>query len=396
MRALAVFLAILAVAAAFLLVDVEVEGPRVEVVGPPLVVPGPDAIEAAVHGETEGAPTVETLVSGLDTPWDLVWGPDGQLWVSERAGRIWRVDPGSGERTLVGEVEVTESGESGLMGLAFHPEFGSEPWVYAAHSYRRGGGIRNRLVRMRYDGTRLGPPEPIFVEIPGNRVHDGSRLGIGPDGYLYMTTGDAGEPDHAQDLESTAGKILRLGLDGRPAPGNPSGTAVYSYGHRNPQGLDFHPATARLYSSEHGPSHSDEVNLIREGGNYGWPSVLGACDGGSARETAFCEAHEVVEPLAEWTPPVGLSGLAVYASERIPAWSGSLLVTSLTGRTLFRLALSADGSSVIEREALYREEFGRLRDVLVSPDGLVYLATSNRDGRGRPAETDDRILRIRP
>ena len=386
MRALVVILVIFAAVAAFLLLDAGTAGPE------PIVVPGPAAIEAAElpqHG-------VETLVSGLDTPWDLVWGPDGALWVSERPGRIWRVDPETGERTLAGELDVTESGESGLMGLAFHPDFEREPWVYAAHSYRRGGGIRNRLVRMRWDGGRLGSPEPLLVEIPGNRNHDGSRLAVGPDGFLYMTTGDAGDRDLAQDLESTAGKILRLTLDGHPAPGNPFGNAVFTYGHRNPQGLDFHPETGRLYSAEHGPSESDEVNLIREGANHGWPAVLGACDGGSSGETAFCAEHDVAEPLTEWTPTVGLSGLAVYASDRIPEWSGSLLVTSLTGRTLFRLALSEDGTSVVEREALYADEFGRLRDVLVAPDGSVYLATSNRDGRGRPAETDDRILRIRP
>lgn len=390
MRALVVILAVLAAVAAFVLVDVDVEGPEL------VVHPGPDTIEAADAGGTPASPRVETLVTGLDTPWDLAWGPDGNLWASERPGRIWRVDPETGERTLVGELDVTESGESGLMGLAFHPDFGREPWVYAAHSYRRGGGIRNRLVRMRWDGTRLGTPEPLLVEIPGNRVHDGSRLAVGPDGYLYMTTGDAGDRGRAQELESLAGKILRLTPEGRPAPGNPFGTAVWSYGHRNPQGLDFHPVTGVLYSAEHGPSRSDEVNLIREGGNYGWPAVLGACDGGSADERAFCAGHEVVEPLAEWTPTVGLSGLAVYVSDRIPEWTGSLLVTSLTGRTLFRLALSGDGASIVEREALYRGEFGRLRDVLVGPDGRVYLATSNRDGRGRPAGTDDRILRIRP
>lgn len=389
MRALAVILALFAAVAAFLVLD---SGAERE----PVTVPGPAAIETAERTRDADAPAVETLVSGLDTPWDLAWGPDGALWVSERPGRIWRVDPETGERALAGELDVTESGESGLMGLAFHPEFAGEPWVYAVHSYRRGRGIRNRLVRMRWDGSRLGAPEPLLVEIPGNRIHDGSRLAVGPDGFLYMTTGDAGDRGLAQDLESTAGKILRLTLDGHPAPGNPFGNAVYTYGHRNAQGIDFHPATGRLYSAEHGPSESDEVNLIREGGNYGWPDVLGACDGGSSRERAFCREHDVFEPLVEWTPTVAVAGLAVYVSDRIPEWTGSLLVTSLAGRTLYRLVLSGDGTSVVEREALYRDEFGRLRDVLVSPDGLVYLATSNRDGRGRPVEADDRILRIRP
>ncbi len=389
MRPLLACLASAAILAAVLVVEIDVDGSKV-------VVSGAGTNAAADPAAPGGALRVETVVTGLDTPWDLAWGPDGYVWVSERPGRIWRVDPATGERTLVGELDVTEAGESGLMGLAFHPDFATEPWVYAAHSYRRGGGIRNQLVRMRYDGSRLGPPEPLLLEIPGNQIHDGSRLAVGPDGLLYMTTGDAGDGSRAQDLGSTAGKILRLTLDGRPAPGNPFGSAVYSYGHRNPQGLAFHPVTGRLYEAEHGPGESDEVNLIREGGNYGWPDVHGACDGGSRAEAEFCREHEVVEPLAEWTPTVALSGLAVYTSDRIPEWTGSLLVTSLGGNTLFRLGLSEDGAAVVEREELYRGQFGRLRDVLVAPDGIVYLATSNRDGRGRPADTDDRILRISP
>ncbi len=339
---------------------------------------------------------VETLVGGLDTPWDLVWGPDDVIWVSERPGRISRVDPATGERVVVGELDALETAESGLMGLAFHPEFDTHPWVYAAYSYGDRRRIRNQLVRMRFDGERLGAPEVLLNEIPGQRNHDGSRLAVGPDGYLYMTTGDASEGERAHDLGSLAGKILRLTLEGKPAPGNPFGSAVFSYGHRNPQGLSFHPESQFLYSSEHGPGTNDEVNRIVLGGDYGWPEVRGPCDGEPRSEMSYCRDHDVVESLDAWTPTVGISGLDVYEGDLIPEWRGSLLVTSLRGGGLYRLTLSSDGREVTDRETIIRGQYGRLRDVMVGPEGEIYLATSNRDGRGRPAEDDDRILRLTP
>lgn len=361
--------------------------------------PGAAAAPRAAEETAGVAPaslSVETVASGLDTPWDLAWGPDGALWFTERPGRVSRLDPSTGEVTRVGELEVVERSESGLMGMAFHPDFQQEPYVYLAHSYSGRGGIRNRLVRMRYDGVRLEDPETLLDGIPGNPNHDGSRLAFGPDGWLYMTTGDAGRADLAQDLGSPAGKVLRLTPEGQPAPDNPFGSAVWSYGHRNPQGIVFHPRTGDLYISEHGPRDNDEVNRVVRGGNHGWPEVHGFCDGDTAGEEAFCRTHDVVEPLAAWTPTVAVAGMDFYGADLIPGWKGSLLVTSLAGATLFRLILSADGRRIVGREALYEDEFGRLRDVLVGPGGEVYLATSNRDGRGRPAPGDDRILRVTP
>lgn len=338
---------------------------------------------------------VETVASGLDTPWDLAWGPDGAIWVTERPGRISRVDPATGEVTVVGEVDVVEVSESGLMGLALHPDFAAEPWVYLAYTARERGRTENRIARLRYEGGRLGDPEVLVSGLPAAGNHNGSRLAIGPDGYLYATTGDASERDRAHDLSSPAGKILRLTLDGRPAPDNPFGSAVWSWGHRNPQGLVFHPSTGVLYSAEHGPGTDDEVNRIVAGGDYGWPEVRGFCDAASGEEEEYCRRHEVVEPLYAWTPTVGASGLDVYVEgEAIPAWTGSLLMTSLRAGALFRLPLDADGAGVTGVETVIRGQYGRLRDVLVGPRGEVYLATSNRDGRGRPAEEDDRILRL--
>ena len=345
---------------------------------------------------SQAALRVTTLVSNLDTPWDLAWGPDGSIWVTERRGTISRVHPATGAVTRVGEIEVVEVSESGLMGMAFHPDFASQPYLYVAHSYGSRGAIRNRLVRMRYDGARLGRAEVLLDAIPGNSYHDGSRLAFGPDRMLYMTTGDAGNRASAQDLGSLGGKVLRVTATGAAAPGNPFATRVYSYGHRNPQGIVFHPETGALYVAEHGPRDNDEVSRVAPGGNHGWPHVSGFCDGDTDGERAYCAAHTVIEPLAAWTPTVGMSGLDYYGAELIPEWSGSLLVTSLRGAALYRLRLADGGGRVVEREELFRGEYGRLRDVMVGPEGEVYLATSNRDGRGRPASDDDRILVIRP
>jgi glucose/arabinose dehydrogenase len=291
---------------------------------------------------------------------------------------------------------VLQSGEGGLMGIAFHPDFAHEPYVYAAHTYATLGRTRNRLVRMRWNGQSLGEATVLLDGLPGGGIHNGSRVVVGPDRMLYMTTGDAGSSDNAQDKSSLGGKILRLTLDGRPAPGNPFGTAVWSYGHRNPQGLVFHPVTGVLYETEHGPGDNDEVNIIRSGGNYGWPDVHGFCDDDVGSERGFCQRNNVIEPLVAWTPTIAISGADLYLSDRIPGWRGSLLATSLAGRTLYRLPLSADGTRITAREPLLAGRYGRLRDVLVAPNGDVYLATSNRDGRGSPQSDDDRILRLSP
>ena len=352
--------------------------------------------DTTLPGPVEGL-RVETFVTGLDTPWDLAWGPDGQIWITERGGRVSRVNPASGQRATAGQVpDVAESGESGLMGIAFHPDFATQPYVYLTHSYLQSGSLRNRLVRVRWDGQTLGAPEVLLSNIPGSGIHDGSRLAIGPDRLLYMTTGDAANGDLAQDRNSLAGKVLRLSLTGQPAPGNPFGTAVYSYGHRNPQGLVFHPTTGALYATEHGPSDNDEVNLIAAGRNFGWPTVHGACDDDIGAERGFCQTNNVVEPLAMWTPTIAPAGADVYVANLIPQWTGSLLFASLRGTALYRLTLSSAGRSVTARETRFEGDYGRLRDVLVAPDGVVYLATSNRDGRGSPAGDDDRILRVRP
>jgi aldose sugar dehydrogenase len=339
---------------------------------------------------------VTTVAGGFDTIWEIAWGPDAFLWITERPGTISRVNPATGAVSRAGSIAVSEVGEGGLMGLTFHPDFATQPWVYAAHTYSAGAGVRNRVVRMRWTGTVLGAPETILDDIPGSSVHNGARVLVGPDRLLYVTSGDAASPALAQDRASLAGKVLRLTLDGAPAPGHSLGGYVYSMGHRNPQGLAFAPGGA-LYATEHGPSDNDEVNRIEQGRNYGWPTVRGRCDGDAgAAEVPFCTANNVAEPLAIWTPTIAPAGLVYYDATLIPAWRGSLLFTTLKGSALYRLQLSSDGRSVTTQDRLLEGTHGRLRAVAVGPDGSVYLGTSNRDGRGSPGLQDDRILRIRP
>ena len=354
---------------------------------------------AAARGSTvsrqpEGfTPTVVT--TGLDTPWDLVWGPDGMIWVSERRGRVSRVDPANGRRTTVGEVGgVAEGGEGGLMGIALHPDFAREPWLYAMHTYSSSNGTRNRLVRLRWDGSTLGSQQVLLDNIPGAGIHNGARVVVGRDRMLYISTGDAGDASDSQDSTSLGGKILRLDLDGRIPGGNPLRTPVWSWGHRNGQGLVVHPGTGTLYETEHGSGDNDEVNVSRRGGNYGWPNVRGVCD--DAQETAYCREHNVVEPLTTWTPTVAISGADLYLSERIPDLRGALLAVALNGRALWKLRLSADGMRITDREPILAGVYGRLRDVMVAPNGDIYICTSNRDGRGSPADGDDRIIRLTP
>jgi glucose/arabinose dehydrogenase len=338
---------------------------------------------------------VENVATGLRTVWDMAWAPDGEMWVTERSGRVSRINVANGTVTPVGEVpSVAETGEAGLLGMAFHPDFPREPFVYFAHSYRRIARIRNRLVRMRYADGRLSGAETLIDGIDGAGNHNGARLAVGPDRLLYMTMGDAGDRQVAQDRTSPNGKILRLTLDGKPAPGNPFGNEVWSWGHRNPQGLAFQPGTGVLYSAEHGQNREDEVNRIEMGANYGWPMIEGMCDEPAERE--FCSGDRMTGPVAVFMPTVGVAGAAFYDSDAIPEWRGDLLVVALRGASLYRIELSADGRRSTSVERLYAGEFGRLRDVLVGSDGAIYLATSNHDGRGQPGPDDDRIIRLRP
>lgn len=344
-----------------------------------------------------GATNIDTttVLQNIATPWELIWGPDNQLWFTEREGRVNRADPENGYNTVILTIaEVYQKGESGLLGMALHPEFSSMPFVYLVYTYLDSPMIREKLVRYTWNGSNLTQPETLLTDIPANSYHDGSRLAFGPDGKLYMSTGDAGYPPNSQNLTVLAGKILRLNDDGSIPADNPiPGSYVWAFGLRNSQGLVFAP-DGTLYGSEHGPSSDDEVNILEMKRNYGWPEVVGYCD--TPPEQIFCGQHNVREPIYAWTPTLAVAGIDHYHHDAIPEWQNSLIMASLKASTLYSLKLDESGTAIIKVTAYFNNTWGRLRDVCISPAGDVYLAVSNRDGRGTPKPGDDRIIRLRP
>ncbi|MBW3538586.1 PQQ-dependent sugar dehydrogenase [Candidatus Parcubacteria bacterium] len=326
----------------------------------------------------------QVVVSNLDTPWAIEFAPDGRLFLSERGGRVRVVKNGRLQPEPVARIEVAEIDEGGLLGLALDPDFRDNSYIYLYHAYRSGGRILNRVVRLTERDGRAGGSKVILDNIPGARFHDGGRIKFGPDRKLYVTTGDALQPELAQDRASLAGKILRLNADGSVPNDNPfPGSPVFSLGHRNPQGLAWHPETGDLFATEHGPQAHDEVNLIKPGANYGWPRHVG-----KVLSPAFDPA------VADYRDPVIESGNTTWAPSGA-AFADGLLFAGLRSRTLWQLTLR-DNQRAGDLNARLQDRFGRLRDVAVGPDGSIYLATGNRDGRGTPAPEDDRIIRLKP
>jgi glucose/arabinose dehydrogenase len=335
---------------------------------------------------------VETVARGLETPWAIAFAADGRAFISERPGRIRVIKDGKLQREPWMEIDAYEVGEAGLLGLALDPGFERSRFLYAAYTYRDGSGrLKNRLARLRDDpATGKGVIDRLLLDgLAGSNNHNGGRVKFGPDGKLYGTMGDAQNTSLSQNRSSLNGKILRLNPDGTIPSDNPfPQSPVYSYGHRNPQGLAWQPGTARLYATEHGPSGFqgcclDEVNLIEPGKNYGWPVIRGD------------QTHEgMVPPVlhsgnSETWAPCG----AAFVT-RGP-WAGSLLFTGLRGQSLYRAVFDSNNPSKVALfERLFVREFGRLRDVAEGPDGALYLLTSNRDGRGRAGPDDDRVLRL--
>ena len=317
--------------------------------------------------QSRGDPRARQVVSDLEAPWGLVPLKDGSFLISERdTRRIVRVDNGSASRVRTID-EADPAGEGGLLGLAITDD---EKTVFAYYT----AADENRIVSMSWNGRNLGSPKVILRGIPKGFIHNGGRLVVGPDGYLYVGTGESGSGRLSQDKDSLGGKILRLRLDGRPAPGNPFDNEVFSYGHRNVQGLAFDDE-GRLWASEFGQQAWDELNLIRAGANYGWPDVEG-----SGR------AKGMTNPKVVWrTRDASPSGLAY--------WQGDLWMAGLRGERLWQIPL--DGTKTSDPIAHFRGDYGRLRTVEVAIDGNSLLLTnSNTDGRGDPASDDDRLFRI--
>ncbi len=322
---------------------------------------------------------VRTVAEGLDSPWGLAPLPGGGLLVSSRDdGTIVRVDDRTGRKTQVGEVPgVSAAGEGGLLGIALSPEFASDRMVYA---YFTSGGD-NRIVRMLYDdkkpaGEQLGAPDTVFRGIPKGFIHNGGRIEFGPDKMLYVGTGESGDTGLSQDKDSVGGKILRLTPEGEPAPGNPfPDSPVYSYGHRNVQGLAW-DGKQRLFASEFGQDTWDELNAIKPGDNYGWPEAEGRSD-----DSAF---HN---PVDQWTTAEASPSGIAYAE-------GSIWMAGLRGKRLWRIPLNGTEASA-EPQAFLEGEYGRLRTVVPAGGDRLWLVTSNTDGRGDPKDGDDRILELR-
>ncbi|MGH3343646.1 MAG: PQQ-dependent sugar dehydrogenase [Carbonactinosporaceae bacterium] len=343
--------------------------PQPSVAGTP---PAGTRVSPPPSATTVPTPRVQgDVATGLDVPWGLDFLPGGDALIAERdTGRVIRVTRFGAVREAGRVPGVLAAGESGLLGLAVSPGFASDQLIFVYYTT----GEDNRIARLTYQSGRLGRPEPIVTGIPSGPIHDGGRLEFGPDGMLYASTGESGDAELAQDLESLGGKILRLTPSGNPAPDNPFGDSlVYSYGHRNVEGLAFDSA-GRLWASEFGESTSDELNLIRPGGNYGWPRVEGRSGG-----------DEYTDPVAQWTPgEASPSGVAVAGDV--------VYMAALRGERLWQMPIR--GAGVGRPAGLFTGEYGRLRTVEVAPDGALWLTTSNLDGRGSPRAGDDRILRV--
>ncbi|MET9525493.1 PQQ-dependent sugar dehydrogenase [Streptomyces coeruleorubidus] len=350
---------------------------------PSRAAPGSSAPAGQAAEETPPAKgsvkVVRTVAEGLDSPWGLAPLPDGGLLVSSRDdGTIVRVDEKTGKKTELGEVPgVSAAGEGGLLGIAMSPDYASDHMVYAYFT----SASDNRIVRMLYDekkpsGEQLGAPDTVFRGIPKGFVHNGGRIEFGPDKMLYVGTGESGDTGLSQDKESLGGKILRLTPEGEPAPGNPfPDSPVYSYGHRNVQGLAW-DGKQRLFASEFGQDTWDELNAIKPGGNYGWPEAEGR-----SGDSGF---HN---PIDQWTTAEASPSGIAYAE-------GSVWMAGLRGKRLWRIPLNGTEASA-EPQAFLEEEYGRLRTVVPAGGDRLWLVTSNTDGRGNPEDGDDRILELR-
>lgn len=321
---------------------------------------------------------VEVVAENLQVPWAIDFASDGRIFFTERPGRVRVIQDGRLLPEPWATLPVAAVGEGGLLGLALDPQFERNRYVYVYYTYRYDQGqLRNRVVRLTDRDGRGQDPETIIDGIAGANIHDGGRIKFGPDGKLYITTGDASQSQLAQDMNSLAGKILRLNADGSIPSDNPfPGSPVYSLGHRNPQGLAWHPVTGQLFATEHGPTGNDEVNIIQPGGNYGWPVVQ-----------ARAGRSQFIDPILVFSPSVAPTGATFFQDE--------FFFTTLRGEHLHRVTLQPPDFRQVQRDQrLLEGEYGRLRDAVVGPDGALYITTSNRDGRGSPDLADDRILRF--
>jgi glucose/arabinose dehydrogenase len=330
------------------------------------------------------------FIVGIDTPWEMEFASDGTLFVTQRPGTISKISP---EGNLVNWLEldsvVEEVGESGLFGIELDPDFNTNGYVYFAYTYAAEQSplrLVNKIVRYRNDNGAPKFDKVLIDGIRGNHLHNVGALEFGPDNMLYVTVGETYEPELSQDKTSLNGKILRMTRDGEIPDDNPfPGSYVYSLGHRNPQGLAFQPGTGALWSTEHGPSEEqgccrDEINLIQAGRNYGWPIIRGSEEQEGLESPVYHSGDTTT-----WAPT---GGVFLTKGE----WEGSMLFTGLRGEALYRVVFTDNTNKIDKVERYLYQQFGRLRNVAEGPDGNIYLAVSNQDGRGDPLTIDDRII----
>jgi len=329
------------------------------------------------------------VVTNLDTPWSLAFSKNGILFFTERPGYVKAFYNNTLINLKVENLNVKEIGEGGLLGIALDPNFPNSPYIYLYYTYEE-EKLWNRVVRYKFENWTLVDQKILIDKIPAATIHNGGRIKFGPDGKLYITTGDATQRDLAQDINSLAGKILRINPDGSIPEDNPfPHSPVYSYGHRNPQGIDWFDNL--MFSSEHGPSGElgyahDEINFIIKGANYGWPIVVGISNDKKFKDPILDTGEET------WAP----SGISFYKGNIYPELKNKLLVATLRGKHLRIIEIDFKEIKVLNHYAILSNLLGRIRDVVEGPDGYIYIATSNKDGRGIPALDDDRIVKLIP
>lgn len=351
--------------------------------------------ETVASGAAAAEFRVETVAANLEVPWAFAFLPDGNLLFTERPGRVRIIENGQLRAAPIFTVpDVEPSVESGLMDISLHPNFAENKFVYLAYAYN-GDGKRDKVVRYKFDGNTFTEPKIIIENILAAQFHAGMRCRFGPDGKLYITTGDATQGNLAQNLNSLNGKILRLNDDGTIPNDNPfvnqkeARAEIWTYGHRNPQGIAWQPETNIMFETEHGPSGfdgpggGDEVNIIEKGKNYGWNVI-------HHRQ----KKEGMVSPLLEYTPACAPASAMFYDGRAFPQFKGNFFFGCLRGERIIRVSLN--GGNVTGQEDLLKDTYGRIREMAQAPDGAIYFSTSNRDGRGSPAKEDDRILRLVP
>lgn len=339
---------------------------------------------------------IQTVADSLDVPWEICWGPDQRIWITEQGGIVSAIDPVSGiKKQLLNIPSVWRKRSTGLLGMALHPDMKSSPFVVLNFTQMKDSVPVSRLVRYEYKNDTL-QNEKVLLEIPGNTGHNGSRVLISKSGIVFWATGDIAKGENAQNRASLNGKILRLNLDGSIPADNPDPASyVYAWGFRNIQGLAF-TDSERIYASEHGDATDDEVNLIQPAKNYGWPLIPGTVS--TKQEDSLSREFDIEFPLKAWTPTIAPAGM-IYYDGTIPEWNRSLLLTTLKAQSLHVLKLSGDGNQIVADSVYLNSAFGRFRAICRSPNGDIYLSTSNRDWNppmGFPAKGDDRILRFFP